>query len=1022
MLPRLASLVIFLAAHAGVVSISQAASVTTIGGGRHTATGPDSGFFDGNTMQVSQFHTPSGLGVDGAGILYLADRGNGAIRRVDVANNRSTTILSNLQAPAAVAVKSASEILFVTYGDGRLTQVDRFGTATLVATGLVRPTALALEGASTAYVTEEGGAIIRVNLATGALSTVATGLSRPSGIAVLGSGLLAVSDTGRHQVLFINPANGQTSVRIGEGTAGFRDGPPNLARFHEPHHLARTPAGSLVVADRLNHKVRLIDVQGTVTTLYGVNPSAWEGPECTTCDPVILPGWYDETEDFAEAREPLGVAVSANGTVFTTEVYYHILRQVTGADLTGGVVLNPGGGGTGGGGGGNTNLVVLPPTISPSHGYFPMGQRVTVNNPNSSAFFPTAVYYTTDGSEPTTNSFRLETIGGTGTILWRDARRDLTALRLKAYVGAEASATVSGRPAPVSEIGVPRDLRAGMGSTLFVPVVVNLRANDPLKSLQFRIEITPLTPGAPVIPETFKANSVSTNDFIRLVTADERTATAGGVSTFQSAGYLFDRTRGLAVTMIGTNANFSVRDFAAVALLTVPVPTNASVGDRYAIEVIRPSGTADGFQQSVPLTAMPARVISVDRVSYEVGDTAAGYWYNSDEPGLGFGDGVLDNADVNNVFNAALGFHLPPLSSDMFDAMDTYPEDAEGFAGGDGLIRFLDWQVVLLRSLGLDPNRWVRSWTDGGARTARNLHQGTVRSQRASPATTLTAPPPGEVWHRQATLHAGTLENVRPGVSVDVPVHLHVAPGEAVSGLAFRAVLTPADRSPALFAPMQFIPAAGTPAPLQSSGRSFNELLCGWALVPAPAFQPAIEGSRLLGHLRIPIPGSSLEGDAYTLSFENVDGAPSLSRQYDLESLPGRLWVLSRARRAAAGISDEWNVRFFGSATAADADPDADPDGDGFTNAVEYRAGTDPTNPDSALRLQPPVREAATGRVKLRWLSAPGKSYTLESTTDLTGRNWIPVAHDLPGDGYLKEWPVADSPQGSRFYRIRLQP
>jgi hypothetical protein len=68
---------------------------------------------------------------------------------------------------------------------------------------------------------------------------------------------------------------------------------------------------------------------------------------------------------------------------------------------------------------------------------------------------------------------------------------------------------------------------------VLLPVVVNLRTNDPLKSLQFRVEVTPLTAGAPVIPPTFKANAISTNDFVRLVTADEEGAAQGGVSVFK---------------------------------------------------------------------------------------------------------------------------------------------------------------------------------------------------------------------------------------------------------------------------------------------------------------------------------------------------------------------------------------------------------------------------------------------------------------------------------------------------------
>src|ERR1019366_6097008 len=110
---------------------------------------------------------------------------------------------------------------------------------------------------------------------------------------------------------------------------------------------------------------------------------------------MILPGWLDGSAEFAEAREPVGVAVGNDGTIYTTEVFYHLVREVTGAAFNGG------------GDGGSTNIVVLPPAISPNSGYYPMGQIITVANPNSSSLLPSVVYYTTDGTEPTTNSFRV---------------------------------------------------------------------------------------------------------------------------------------------------------------------------------------------------------------------------------------------------------------------------------------------------------------------------------------------------------------------------------------------------------------------------------------------------------------------------------------------------------------------------------------------------------------------------------------------------------------------------------------
>ena len=121
--------------------------------------------------------------------------------------------------------------------------------------------------------------------------------------------------------------------------------------------------------------------------------------------------------------------------------------------------------------------------------------------------------------------------------------------------------------------------------------------------------------------------------------------------------------------------------------------------------------------------------------------------------------------------------------------MDAYPEDTAGNVGGDGLIRFLDWQVVLQRSLGLDSSRWIRTWSDGGVRVASAATGINTGGLRSTPVTTATNPPPGLVWYRQASIKAMPVENAQPGVPVDMPIYVNVASGEHLAGLAFRATL-----------------------------------------------------------------------------------------------------------------------------------------------------------------------------------------------------------------------------------------
>jgi hypothetical protein len=99
-----------------------------------------------------------------------------------------------------------------------------------------------------------------------------------------------------------------------------------------------------------------------------------------------------------------------------------------------------------------------------------------------------------------------------------------------------------------------------------------------------------------------------------------------------------------------------------------------------------------------------------------------------------------------------------------------------------------------------------------------------------------------------------------------------------------------------------------------------------------------------------------------------------------------------------------------------------DADGDNLSNFVEYQAGTNPTNKASALRLEAPLWDTTRGGIVLRWLSAPGKLYTIEGSADLIGGAWATLSSNVPGTGFIQELPVADPTPRTRFYRIRLQP
>ena len=85
--------------------------------------GPTGGYVDGNTKSNAMFRTPMGLALgsspEGYRVLYVADSGNNAIRKLDLDLNQTITFVTNrISNPVGVAVDSATNLYVLNRGDG----------------------------------------------------------------------------------------------------------------------------------------------------------------------------------------------------------------------------------------------------------------------------------------------------------------------------------------------------------------------------------------------------------------------------------------------------------------------------------------------------------------------------------------------------------------------------------------------------------------------------------------------------------------------------------------------------------------------------------------------------------------------------------------------------------------------------------------------------------------------------------------------------------------------------------------
>ena len=153
--------------------------------------------------------------------------------------------------------------------------------------------------------------------------------------------------------------------------------------------------------------------------------------------------------------------------------------------------------------------------------------------------------------------------------------------------------------------------------------------------------------------------------------------------------------------------------------------------------------------------------------------------------------------------------------------------------------------------------------------------------------------------------------------------------------------------------------------------------------------------------------------------FEHASGSPN-----GLSSFPRRVGtglVTLRDRSGSTlndGISDAWRLRFFGTINNVLSLATADADGDGANNLQEFKAGTNPNDASSVLRLA--SKKGLASDLGLHWPSVLNKQYVIERSTSLYSPTWTSISTNT-GTGWDMEFHDANG-GNVRFYRVRVLP
>jgi sugar lactone lactonase YvrE len=263
---------------------------------------------DGGPATAASLNMPHEIQFDRAGNLFIVERDNHAVRRVDARRGVISTVSgtgtagfsgdggpaakAQLRSPHSIAFAPDGALLICDVGNHRIRRLDM------------------------------GSGTIATYAGTGAREATPDG-ARLEGTPLNGPRTMAFDERG---TLYLVLREGNAIYRVpakqarfehvaGTGASGYSgdNGPAKTATFAGPKGLAYV-RGRLYVADTENHVIRLIDLRtGTITTVLG-DGQRGDGPET---DPLKC-----------RLNRPHGVCVDASGALFVGDSEAHRIRVV----------------------------------------------------------------------------------------------------------------------------------------------------------------------------------------------------------------------------------------------------------------------------------------------------------------------------------------------------------------------------------------------------------------------------------------------------------------------------------------------------------------------------------------------------------------------------------------------------------------------------------------------------------------------------------------------------------------------
>ncbi len=304
-----------------IIATTRAQIITTVAGSGSSGYSGDGGAATAARLSGGIYATTT----DASGNIYIADRLNNAIRRINTSGvittiagtgtagysgDGSAASAAQLSGPAGIAVDLSGNVFVSDQGNNRIRKINTAGTISTVAgtgasgfsgdggsaTGaqLHSPWGIVIDNSRSIFIADyENNRIRRIDT-FGIITTVAgTGtagysgdgaaataadLSRPVGLAISRTGAVYFADFTNNVIRVVHPY-GIINTVAGTGTSGFSgDGSAaTAALLASPYGVAITDSGDIYIADAGNNRVRKINRSGTISSIAGSGAPGFSG-------------------------------------------------------------------------------------------------------------------------------------------------------------------------------------------------------------------------------------------------------------------------------------------------------------------------------------------------------------------------------------------------------------------------------------------------------------------------------------------------------------------------------------------------------------------------------------------------------------------------------------------------------------------------------------------------------------------------------------------------------------------------